>query len=1350
MTALPHLRNSLYKLLSALLFILTLGATPAHAIIGGFPSPTLEGQVQVVRDGNVICTGSLISSRWVLTAHHCFLAPGAHTYGILYGSRVTGQGTYDEFTLVVNNPAADVSLGQLTDMIADTTLVIPYGIGIPPTDRIGFIRGWGDTDATRTSPPYALKMAAMKVIDTNSNPTLPPPPGVLPSAPPGAVMLWGDIRTGRPAKGDSGAGMVYNGQVCGVLSSTSTFTADGSLYRAGQAFAEGAQTAFLASWITINTGVGPSLVSCASEDDSDPAVVHPPLRVMPLGDQLAVGDVYRHAADVYANGYRTDIQADLRRQHETFEMAGSRTFGYKVNFYDDLRNEGWGEWSISEVDGRVPYASTWRPNVVLLTVGHKDLVHTSTSISDDLSNMKQLVGDILNDDPGVTVILTPVPPLYGSAYQPLLDQFNAGLGTLTAAYQGVGSHVLEVDNNPLATDKVSGYEDLNAAGWEKTGKGFDFGIQTAIELGWLQAPGSAITSCSSNCGNASDDPDPDNGGGGGTGNRPALRLMPVGDSITHGYRSTTDDGYRKYLRASLVNDGFKTDFVGEAKCGTMYDNYNEGFSGYTIGAIDSFVGSPIGKFQPNIITLMLGTNDMVFNVDLPNAPARLSKLLDDIYSNDPSVTVLVGTIIPSLDPVVEARIPAFNQALPGVVQGQVGKGRNVVLVDMSSFTTGDLYPGDLLHPGDSGYEKIAGLWHTAIQQESTKLSQPAACSTLPGGCSDPAILAGGDPAGLDPNPSFTNGCTATSGGGGSGSGSGSGTRTNQKLRMADFDGDGKADYIGMADDGGMTVWFNQGRGNWSPPKVVALGTAPGYQVQLADFNGDGKVDYIVVHDDGTVSVWLNKDGVGNWDELGQVAVGEGPANEVRFADMDADGKADYMIVGPGGSIDYWQNRGGDTRGGWGPDLHIALGTAPSNEIQLVDFDGDGKADYVVVAADGSTQVWINQTGTNLPGGDWRWLHQVANGVGYDGAHVIMADYDGDGRADYLGVGPGGALKAWLNNGGDNQAITGWSDLGTIAFGVGAPVSQIQFAKIDSDKYADYLVVYPKTGAVDAYISHGPPPKGTPWTWDKVAGFALGVQEFFPNDIVRFGDMTDKSGYGLADYILLHRNSTTETIAYFYLNGGGEAWSSSGQFAYLSQSSPSDFMPTFTDMTGDGKADLVWLYKSGAVDGYMNQDDFSKFPPSNQPKSNQTASWGPRQAIASGVGPDGNHVVLGDFDGDKKSDYLTLSDDGRSVTFYRNLSGGGNWTWGAPVLIPGKVSCKVPKVTSPTFGIFTDDADPKILFSDVTGDNKADFLCVHPDGSVQAWQYLDGTEQAPANGWNGIGKIANGYLIPGLQ
>lgn len=51
-----------------------------------------------------------------------------------------------------------------------------------------------------------------------------------------------------------------------------------------------------------------------------------------------------------------------------------------------------------------------------------------------------------------------------------------------------------------------------------------------------------------------------------------LRIMPLGASITLGYKSTDGNGYREWLRRQLRVAGWQVDMVGSMRNGTMHDN----------------------------------------------------------------------------------------------------------------------------------------------------------------------------------------------------------------------------------------------------------------------------------------------------------------------------------------------------------------------------------------------------------------------------------------------------------------------------------------------------------------------------------------------------------------------------------------------------------------------------------------------------------------------------------------------------------------------------------------------------------------------------------------------------------
>ena len=91
---------------------------------------------------------------------------------------------------------------------------------------------------------------------------------------------------------------------------------------------------------------------------------------------------------------------------------------------------------------------------------------------------------------------------------------------------------------------------------------------------------------------------------------------------------------------------------------------------------------------------------------------------------------------------------------------------------------------------------------------------------------------------------------------------------------------------------------------------------------------------------------------------------------------------------------------------------LGIGQSP-DEIELIDVNGDGKADYVWTRKlDGRVKVWYNEY-PDKP--TWREGGEVAEGVGTSGANIRYGKLQSTGRADYIAVDPeSGAIAAWLN------------------------------------------------------------------------------------------------------------------------------------------------------------------------------------------------------------------------------------------------------------------------------------------------------------------------------------------------
>lgn len=207
-----------------------------------------------------------------------------------------------------------------------------------------------------------------------------------------------------------------------------------------------------------------------------------------------------------------------------------------------------------------------------------------------------------------------------------------------------------------------------------------------------------------------------------------LKIMPLGDSITHGVIGVNDSdsgGYRTELWHKFVADGLKVSFVGSQCHGpdSLSNRNHEGHSGWTIRQIAGLVIKGLNTFQPDIVLLMIGTNDTRKH-SVRTMITELSTLIDQITAHSPNVQILVASI-PPIHPAKQPlkrvkRAVAFNQAIPSIVKFKVAQGKKVDFVDMRNMTVNDLTSSlslDLdngLHPNAQGYSKIANHWHDAV------------------------------------------------------------------------------------------------------------------------------------------------------------------------------------------------------------------------------------------------------------------------------------------------------------------------------------------------------------------------------------------------------------------------------------------------------------------------------------------------------------------------------------------------------------------------------------------------------------------------------------------------------------
>jgi lysophospholipase L1-like esterase len=218
----------------------------------------------------------------------------------------------------------------------------------------------------------------------------------------------------------------------------------------------------------------------------------------------------------------------------------------------------------------------------------------------------------------------------------------------------------------------------------------------------------------------------------------AVRLMPLGDSITAGVFTTTSPpdaemvGYRRQLFNDLeaLNPNYAVNFVGGASNGLsagppIVDPDHEGHPGYCDGTLSpsttkgTIAANVVGWLDANpadIILLHIGTN--CFDTSAVDVEAILDNI-ETWESTHYPITVFVARILrdvnsPFLDVQtfnnnVETMIAGRTNVRYVLVNQQTGAGLNYTIGAADGSPTGPDMADDL-HPNQDGYDKMAAKW----------------------------------------------------------------------------------------------------------------------------------------------------------------------------------------------------------------------------------------------------------------------------------------------------------------------------------------------------------------------------------------------------------------------------------------------------------------------------------------------------------------------------------------------------------------------------------------------------------------------------------------------------------------
>lgn len=224
-------------------------------------------------------------------------------------------------------------------------------------------------------------------------------------------------------------------------------------------------------------------------------------------------------------------------------------------------------------------------------------------------------------------------------------------------------------------------------------------------------------------------------------------IWGIGDSITQSNSDgDPDSSPRKELHDLLTKEGYNFSYTGhhtrnpeglpdteEGANHNLY-HYHSGVSGVLIGETEGDSGQirkwwqsgRLRKVKPDIILIMLGTNDIGRGYKVEDAPERLRSLLDNIYAQ-PSIgnpKVYLATIPPNRRQEHErVNVMIFNESISRIVSNYNAKGRSLFTVDHHKALDADFIlnmTADKFHPNSEGNQTIAETWLEAIKKSFNK------------------------------------------------------------------------------------------------------------------------------------------------------------------------------------------------------------------------------------------------------------------------------------------------------------------------------------------------------------------------------------------------------------------------------------------------------------------------------------------------------------------------------------------------------------------------------------------------------------------------------------------------------
>jgi len=396
-----------------------------------------------------------------------------------------------------------------------------------------------------------------------------------------------------------------------------------------------------------------------------------------------------------------------------------------------------------------------------------------------------------------------------------------------------------------------------------------------------------------------------------------------------------------------------------------------------------------------------------------------------------------------------------------------------------------------------------------------------------------------------------------------------------------------------------------------------------------------------------------------------------------------------------------------------------------------DIDGDGIDDYVYLGSESNFGIGVSLSLGDGKMGKYIWsdFSPTCKRQG-----ITFADMTGDGRDDFCCIGPDGGVTCWQNTKGADPRVPKWVAMGTVKESEGFPQAQVRLADLDGDGRADYIVFDADAKNIYGW-RNGALSNSAPAYWYPMQG----VFKDLPSHALAEWDFVDLNGDGKADLVWINGNGqVTSWINHRgYSVGLGPEWVSQGithhgsdhpvnvTFGAFMGSSRADYALAsikdgnvyidrwenrghggtmvkgdgvrYCDMTGSGSDGYIFVDATGSIHLFENIHDWGH--------------WNDRDVIYNANRPR-QEIHLADFDGDSKCDILLVDKTSGATRVLLNEYDGSKFAFKDIGIVTGHATCAE--------GYGQSKHDLGVRWHDLTGDGRADFLCVQPDGTVHGF------------------------------